>query len=112
MLSNLDKLFPAGEQPTVSKLHRQISYLVGRGLNFFNVTGHFEFCESGSQVVSGKISLPENLDTEELLLPILRMVDIMNIELDTSDINVHLSHLLHKIKLLMVPKNEGNPCQS
>ncbi|XP_033150589.1 fatty acid synthase [Drosophila busckii] len=38
------------------------------GINFFDGTGKFEICESGSLAVSGKITIPENIDNEELLL--------------------------------------------
>ncbi|XP_030383066.1 fatty acid synthase [Scaptodrosophila lebanonensis] len=38
------------------------------GINFFDGTGNFEICESGSLAVSGKISLPESIENEELPL--------------------------------------------
>ncbi|XP_062142806.1 fatty acid synthase [Drosophila sulfurigaster albostrigata] len=38
------------------------------GINFFDGTGNFEICESGSLAVSGKISIPESISNEELPL--------------------------------------------
>nr|NP_001137778.2 fatty acid synthase 1, isoform C [Drosophila melanogaster]ACL82985.2 fatty acid synthase 1, isoform C [Drosophila melanogaster] len=38
------------------------------GINFFDGTGAFEICESGSLAVSGKITIPESIDNEELPL--------------------------------------------
>lgn len=38
------------------------------GVNFFDGTGAFEICEGGSLAVSGKITVPENIDNEELPL--------------------------------------------
>lgn len=38
------------------------------GINFFDGSGNFEICEGGSLAVSGKISLPENIEREELPL--------------------------------------------
>lgn len=56
------------------------------GINFFNGTGQFEICESGTLAVSGKISVPENIEHEELPLEPINAKDTVNIELDTSDI--------------------------
>lgn len=36
------------------------------GINFFDGTGRFEISESGSLAVSGKITIPEDIDLEEL----------------------------------------------
>lgn len=36
------------------------------GINFFDGTGRFEISEGGSMAVSGKISIPEDIDSEEL----------------------------------------------
>lgn len=38
------------------------------GINFFDGTGAFEICEGGSLAVSGKISIPEKIENEELTL--------------------------------------------
>ena len=38
------------------------------GLNFFDGTGNFEICESGQLTVSGKITIPEDVEKEELPL--------------------------------------------
>ncbi|KAH8325813.1 hypothetical protein KR067_008335, partial [Drosophila pandora] len=38
------------------------------GINFFDGTGAFEICESGSLAVSGKITIPESIENEELPL--------------------------------------------
>ncbi|KAH8306769.1 hypothetical protein KR044_013279, partial [Drosophila immigrans] len=44
------------------------SAVVKFGINFFDGTGNFEICESGSLAVSGKISIPDSVDSEELPL--------------------------------------------
>lgn len=36
------------------------------GINFFDGSGNFELCENGSLAVSGKISIPENIEKEFL----------------------------------------------
>ncbi|XP_017037404.1 fatty acid synthase [Drosophila kikkawai] len=38
------------------------------GINFFDGTGAFEICESGSLAVSGRITTPESIENEELPL--------------------------------------------
>lgn len=56
------------------------------GITFFNGTGQFEICESGTLAVSGKIFVPEDIEKEELPLDPLEVQDKVNIELDSSDI--------------------------
>uniref|UniRef100_A0A336MQ27 Fatty acid synthase n=1 Tax=Culicoides sonorensis TaxID=179676 RepID=A0A336MQ27_CULSO len=56
------------------------------GITFFNGTGQFEICESGTLAVSGKIYVPEDIEREELPLEPLQLEDKVNIELDSSDI--------------------------
>lgn len=54
------------------------------GVNFFDGTGAFEICEGGSLAVSGKITVPENIDNEELpLYPIDE--DKSGLSMSTSD---------------------------
>ncbi|CAD7085952.1 unnamed protein product [Hermetia illucens] len=38
------------------------------GINFFDGTGNFEICEGGSLAVSGKITIPDHVEKEELPL--------------------------------------------
>lgn len=56
------------------------------GITFFNGSGQFEICESGTLAVSGKIYVPEDIEKEELPLEPLELEDKVNIELDSSDI--------------------------
>lgn len=56
------------------------------GITFFNGTGQFEICESGTLTVSGRIFVPENIENEELPLEPLELQDTVNIELDSKDI--------------------------
>ncbi|XP_017858729.1 PREDICTED: fatty acid synthase [Drosophila arizonae] len=44
------------------------SAVVKFGINFFDGTGKFEICESGSLAVSGRITIPDSIDNEELPL--------------------------------------------
>uniref|UniRef100_A0A1I8MI56 Fatty acid synthase n=1 Tax=Musca domestica TaxID=7370 RepID=A0A1I8MI56_MUSDO len=55
------------------------------GLNFFDGTGNFEICESGSLAMSGKISLAENVEREELPLDPL-VANTQAKELNTNDV--------------------------
>uniref|UniRef100_A0A1A9Z5Z9 Fatty acid synthase n=1 Tax=Glossina pallidipes TaxID=7398 RepID=A0A1A9Z5Z9_GLOPL len=55
------------------------------GINFFDGTGAFEICEGGSLAVSGKISIPENVDNEQLPLDPLPVSTVAK-ELSTSDV--------------------------
>uniref|UniRef100_A0A1I8NSS5 Fatty acid synthase n=1 Tax=Stomoxys calcitrans TaxID=35570 RepID=A0A1I8NSS5_STOCA len=54
------------------------------GINFFDGTGNFEICEGGTLAVSGKITLPENIEQEELPLhPLTPNTQVK--ELSTND---------------------------
>lgn len=54
------------------------------GVNFFDGSGAFEICEGGSLAVSGKISVPENIESEEL--PLYQIdEDKSGLSLSTSD---------------------------
>lgn len=55
------------------------------GVNFFDGTGAFEICEGGSLAVSGKISIPEKIENEELPLYDLEQ-DKTGIPMNTSDV--------------------------
>lgn len=55
------------------------------GINFFDGTGAFEICEGGSLTMSGKISIPEKIENEELNLPKLDE-DKSGMALNTSDV--------------------------
>lgn len=55
------------------------------GLNFFDGTGNFEICEGGSLAVSGKISIPEDVEKEELPLDALP-ASTLGKELNTNDV--------------------------
>lgn len=56
------------------------------GVNFFDGTGQFEICESGSLAVSGKISIPENIENEELVLEKLDYDTKSALMLERSDV--------------------------
>ncbi|XP_055550797.1 fatty acid synthase [Wyeomyia smithii] len=55
------------------------------GINFFDGTGAFEICEGGSLAVSGKITIPEKVENEELALYKLDD-DKSGIPMNTSDV--------------------------
>lgn len=55
------------------------------GINFFDGSGRFEMCEAGSLVVSGKMYIPENIDSEELPLDPIDQ-DKSGLLLKTNDI--------------------------
>ncbi|XP_055376639.1 fatty acid synthase [Condylostylus longicornis] len=55
------------------------------GINFLDGTGNFEICESGSLTVSGKITVPENIEVEELPLAPLE-ADKSFMSLSTNDV--------------------------
>ncbi|TMW54903.1 hypothetical protein DOY81_000136, partial [Sarcophaga bullata] len=54
------------------------------GLNFFDGTGNFEICEGGSLAVSGKITIPEDIEKEELPLDAVP-ASTLGKELNTND---------------------------
>jgi len=54
-------------------------------INIFEGTGNFEICEGGSVAVTGRISIPDDIETEQLELP-EPYVDEHNLSLTTSDI--------------------------
>ncbi|XP_050089071.1 fatty acid synthase [Anopheles aquasalis] len=55
------------------------------GINFFDGTGAFEICEGGTLAVSGKLTIPEKIEQEELPLSKLE-ADRSALPLNTSDI--------------------------
>uniref|UniRef100_W4VRN6 Fatty acid synthase n=1 Tax=Corethrella appendiculata TaxID=1370023 RepID=W4VRN6_9DIPT len=56
------------------------------GINFFDGTGAFEICEAGSVAVSGKITIPENVENEELPLYKLEADKSSKLPLTTNDV--------------------------
>lgn len=56
------------------------------GLNFFDGTGNFEICESGSLAVSGKISIPEDIAQEQLPYDDLELETTSGLALLTHDV--------------------------
>ncbi|XP_055591636.1 fatty acid synthase [Uranotaenia lowii] len=61
------------------------------GVNFFDGTGAFEICEGGSLAVSGKISIPEKIENEEL--------DLYPLEDDKSGIPMNTSDVYKELRL-------------
>uniref|UniRef100_A0AAG5DUW7 Fatty acid synthase n=1 Tax=Anopheles atroparvus TaxID=41427 RepID=A0AAG5DUW7_ANOAO len=55
------------------------------GINFFDGTGAFEICEGGTLAVSGRLSIPEKIEQEELPLHKLEP-DRSGLALNTSDV--------------------------
>lgn len=55
------------------------------GVNFFDGTGRFEICEGGSLAVSGKIYVPEDIETSQLSLKPLS-VDKSGLLMNTGDV--------------------------
>lgn len=55
------------------------------GVNFFDGTGRFEICEGGSLAVSGKISVPEDVELEQLPLNPLEQ-DKSGLQLSGNDV--------------------------
>lgn len=55
------------------------------GVNFFDGTGRFEICEGGSLAVSGKIYVPEDMDTTQLKLKPLS-TDKSGLLMNTGDV--------------------------
>lgn len=56
------------------------------GINFFDGSGSFEICEGGTLTVSGKITMPEDIEKEELPLDPLDTDKKSGLLLDTSDV--------------------------
>jgi len=54
-------------------------------INIFEGTGNFEICEGGSVAVTGRIYIPDDIETEQLELP-EPYVEENNLPLTTSDI--------------------------
>ncbi|XP_058815854.1 fatty acid synthase [Topomyia yanbarensis] len=61
------------------------------GINFFDGTGAFEICEGGSLAVSGKISIPEKVENEEL--------DLYKLDDDKSGISMNTSDVYKELRL-------------
>lgn len=55
------------------------------GINFFDGTGRFEICEGGSLAVSGKIYVPEDIDSSQLQLNPLA-TDASGLVMNTNDV--------------------------
>ena len=56
-------------------------------INIFEGTGAFEICESGSSAVTGKIRIPENIEKEQLDLPVPVLSNEPDLlELKTNDV--------------------------
>lgn len=56
------------------------------GLNFFDGSGKFEICEGGSLAVSGVISVPENIEHEELPLEPIECDKKIGLLLERGDV--------------------------
>lgn len=56
------------------------------GINFFDGTGRFEIGEGGSLAVSGKITIPEDVDMEELDLDPIKPNKKDGIQMDPNDV--------------------------
>lgn len=68
---------------TIMPKEGSVKFLV----NIFDGTGEFEICEGGSVAVSGKVSVPENVEKAQLSLPVpLSKSNAELLELNTSDV--------------------------
>ncbi|XP_012261752.1 fatty acid synthase [Athalia rosae] len=68
---------------TIMPKEGSVKFLV----NIFDGTGEFEICEAGSVAVSGRISLPENVEKQQLNLPVpVSKCNAELLELNTSDV--------------------------
>lgn len=68
---------------TIMPKEGSVKFLV----NIFDGTGEFEICEGGSVAVSGKISVPENVEKQQLTLPVpTSKSDSDILELNKSDV--------------------------
>lgn len=68
-------------RPTILQKDGSVKF----GINFFDGSGRFEICESGALTVSGKITIPENIDEATLLLDDIEK-DKSGLPLETPDV--------------------------
>lgn len=68
-------------RPTILQKDGSVKF----GINFFDGSGRFEICEGGALTVSGKITVPENIDQAALLLDDLEE-DKNGLPMKTNDV--------------------------